>query len=191
VPRTNLLKLGAATGAALAGVILAITSVAAHSTQASTLHQNGKSVVGTVIQAARVASFPLFQQEAPLSAVTNSIELEAETDAAELLEAQQKAAAEAAAAAAKAAEEAAEAVPPACAAVDNPEDVTEKAEAAEGPEPATKDLDVAEDTTEKANDQTEDKGEAPCNTGEQHSDGGEQHSNGGDKHTEGADTKKD
>jgi colicin import membrane protein len=172
VPRTNLLKLGAASGAALAGVILAITSVAAHSTQASTLHQSGKSVVGTVIQAARAASFPLFQPEAPLSASSNSIELETEADAAELLEAQQKAAAEAAAeaaaAAAKAAEEVAEDTPPACAAVDNPEDVTEKAEAAEAAEPTTEAADQTEDATEKANDQTEDKGEAPCNNGDDH-----------------------
>ncbi|HEV2033109.1 MAG TPA: hypothetical protein VGU71_02755 [Candidatus Dormibacteraeota bacterium] len=185
MPRTNLLKLGAAAGAALAGVILAITSVTAHSTQASTLHQSSKSVVGTVIQAARVASFPLFAPEAPRSLVRNSIEIEAEADAAELLEAQQKAAAEAAAAAAKAAEEAAEQVaPPACVAVDQPEDLTEKAEASEAAEPATEAADQTEDATEKANDQAEDKTEAPCNNGDEH------HAEGDEHHSDGADKKK-
>ena len=194
MPRTNLLKLGAATGAALAGVILAITSVAAHSTQASTVHHSGKSVVGTVIQAARVASFPLFQQEAPLSASSNSIELETEADAAELLEAQQKAAAEAAELAAEqaaaAAAAAAEATEAACSATDVNEDALEKAAAeaaeaaettgaAETPE-ATPDADLSADTTEAA-----------CAGGEKHTeDGGEHHSDGDGNHSDGADKTK-
>jgi hypothetical protein len=181
VPRTSLLKFGAATGAALAGVILAITSVAAHSTQASTVHQSGKSVVGTVIDAARFASFPVFKPDAPLSAVTNSIELETEADAAELLEAQQEAATAAAAA------EAAEAT---CSATDVTEDAAEKAAAqaaeaaetpgaAEQPE-ASPDADLAADTTEAA-----------CAGGEKHTeDGGDHHSDSGENHTEGADKKK-
>lgn len=174
MPRTNVLKVGLATGAAIAGVILAITSVAAHSTQASTLHQTSKSVVGSLIEAANSASLPFVAPDPPLSGVRDSVELEAETDAAELLAAQQKAAAELAAeqaeAAAKAAAEAAEqaATPPACVAIDQPEDVTEKAEASEAAEPTTEAADQTEDATEKANDKTEDAGEAPCNTGEGH-----------------------
>jgi hypothetical protein len=198
VPRTSLLKFGAATGAALAGVILAITSVAAHSTQASTVHQSGKSVVGTVIDAARFASFPVFKPDAPLSAVTNSIELETEADAAELLEAQQEAAAKAAAEAAELAAEqaaaaaaaAAEAAEATCSATDVTEDAAEKAAAqaaeaaetpgaAEQPE-ASPDADLAADTTEAA-----------CAGGEKHTeDGGDHHSDSGENHTEGADKKK-
>lgn len=172
MPRTNVLKVGLATGAAIAGVILAITSVAAHSTQASTLHQS-KSVIGSLIEAANSASLPFVAPDPALNGVKDSMETEAENDAAELLAAQQKAAAELAAeqaaAAAKAAEEAAEqAAVPACVATDQPEDVTEKAEATEAAEPATKADDQTEDATEKANDKTEDAGEAPCPTGEQH-----------------------
>ena len=171
MPRTNVLKVGLATGAAIAGVILAITSVAAHSTQASTLHQS-KSVVGSLLEAANSASLPFVAPDPALSGVRDSVELEAENDAAELLAAQQKAAAELAAeqaaAAAKAALEAAEqtATPPACVATDQPEDVTEKAEASEAAEPATEAADQTEDATEKTNDQAEDKTEVPCNNGD-------------------------
>lgn len=173
MPRTNLLKLGAAAGAALAGVILAITSVTAHSTQASTLHQSSKSVVGTVIQAARVASFSLFQPEAPLSARLNSIELETEADAAELLAAQEKAAAEAAELAAEqaaaAAEAAAEAAAATCSSTDLTEDATEKA-AAEAAEAAA--TPGAEDQAELVPDAdlTADTTEAACAGGENHND---------------------
>jgi hypothetical protein len=177
VPRSNALKFGLATGAAIAGVILAITSVAAHSTQASTLHQS-KSVVGSLIEAANSASLPFVAPDPALNGVRDSVELEAETDAAELLAAQQKEAAELAAeqaaAAAKAAEEAAEqAAQPACVATDQGEDPGEKtlaqaAEAAEGAEPTTEAADQTEDTAERATDLAEDKTEVPCNHGEGH-----------------------
>jgi hypothetical protein len=51
LPRTRLFKVGAATVAATAGVILAITSVMAHSTQAATLHANSKSVATSTLKA--------------------------------------------------------------------------------------------------------------------------------------------
>lgn len=182
MPRTNVLKIGLATGAAIAGVILAITSVAAHQTQASTVHQSAKSLVGSLVEAANSASLPFVAAD-PLNSVSDSVELEAEADAAELLAAQQKAAAELAAeqaaAAAKAAEEAAES---SCVATDLSEDPKEKtaaatAEAAEAAEtPAT---DQAKDANEKAADQTEDKPEMPCGNRIQHpSDGGDNHSAG-------------
>ncbi len=177
MPRSNVLRLGFATGAAIAGAILAITSVAAHSTQASTVHQSGKSVVGSLIEAANRASVPFVAPD-PLISIRAEVELEAEADAAELLAEQQKEAAEAAAAAAaaaaKAAEEAAEqAAQPACVAKDQGEDPGEKtlaqaAEAAEGAEPTTEAADQTEDTAERATDVAEDKLEVPCNNGEGH-----------------------
>jgi hypothetical protein len=51
LPRTRIFKVGAATVAAAAGVILAITSVMAHSTSTSTLHASGKSVAASALQA--------------------------------------------------------------------------------------------------------------------------------------------
>lgn len=178
MPRTNVLKLGLATGAAIAGAILAITSVAAHSTQATTVHQGSKSTIGSLLEAANSASLPFVAPEPALNGVRDSMETEAEADAAELLAEQQKeaaeAAAKAAAAAAKAAEEAAElAAQPACVATDQAEDPIEKAaakaaEAAEAAEPTTAAADLTEDTAEKATDLAEDKTEVPCNSGEGH-----------------------
>jgi hypothetical protein len=51
LPRTRIFKVGAATVAAGAGVILAITSVMAHSTPAATLHVISKSAVASQMNA--------------------------------------------------------------------------------------------------------------------------------------------
>ena len=83
MPRTNVLKLGLATGAAIAGAILAITSVAAHSTQATTVHHSSKSVIGSLLEAANSASLPFVAPAPALNGVRDSVETEAEADAAE------------------------------------------------------------------------------------------------------------
>ena len=51
MPRTRIFKVGAATFAAGAGVILAITSVMAHSASATTLHANLSSAVASQMNA--------------------------------------------------------------------------------------------------------------------------------------------
>lgn len=134
--RNTVFKIGAATVAAAAGAILAITSVAAQPStqvsarQVSTLHATGKSAVTSLIAD--------FEQK------------EAAAKAAKLLAAQKKKAAALAALAAKKAAEAAEgAAQQACKTTDQPEDVAEKA------------ADATEDTAEKAADATEDAAEAP------------------------------
>ena len=134
--RNTVFKIGAATVAAAAGAILAITSVAAQpSTQVSalpvsTLHANGKSAIASLIAG--------FEQK------------EAAAKAAKLLAAQKKKAAALAALAAKKAAEAAEvAAQQACETTDQPEDAAEKA------------ADATEDAAEKAADATEDAAETP------------------------------
>lgn len=134
--RNAVFKIGAATVAAAAGAILAITSVTAQPStqvsalQVSTLHATGKSAVTSLIAD--------FEQK------------EAAAKAAKLLAAQKKKAAALAALAAKKAAEAAEvAAQQACETTDQPEDVAEKA------------ADATEDTAEKAADATEDAAEAP------------------------------
>lgn len=99
MPRTNLLKIGIATAAAAVGATLAITSVFAHSTPTTA----GKSLAGSIVSAARAASFPAFANEQVPNARTAAAELKAEA-----AEAAAELAAEQAAAAAKAAAEAAD-----------------------------------------------------------------------------------
>jgi hypothetical protein len=100
LPRTNLFKIGIATAAAAIGATLAITSVFAHSTPSAA----GHSVVGSIVKAAHVASFPAFANDPVPNAVTAAAEFKAE-----VAEAAAELAAEQAAAAAKAAAEAADA----------------------------------------------------------------------------------
>jgi hypothetical protein len=115
-------KVGAAVIAAAAGVVLAITSVAAHSSQAAPAA--GKSVAGNMIEAARIAAFPLVKSDPAASMLTieqiqDEEAAEAAAEAAALLAQQQKEAAEAAL---KAQQEAAEA------AAEAAEDAAEEAE---------------------------------------------------------------
>lgn len=143
-------------------MILALTSVMAHSSQSVAMHAPSKSGLASIMNTVEA------QQDA--------------TEAAELLAAEQKKAARLAAKiqhdAAVAAEEAAEkAAQAACQATDQPEDATERAndqaeDAAETPGAN----DQAEDAAEKAADATEDATEVPCG------EGGEHHVGGGNKH---------
>jgi len=115
VPKNNMFKIGVATAAAAVCAILAITSVFAHTTPSS----NGRSVVGTLANAARAASFPLLANEAAPNTLSDE-QAQDEEEAAELaakMAAEQqelaaklaaKQAEQAAEAAAEAAEEAAE-----------------------------------------------------------------------------------
>ena len=107
--RTRILKVGAATVAAGAGVILALTSVMAHSTQTAPRHVASKSVSGMLtvtkttglkvegaIKAAEAAELAAKQKAAADAAAA-----EAQQDAAEAAAEAQQDAAEAAAAAAE------------------------------------------------------------------------------------------
>lgn len=109
MPRNNLFKIGVATAAAAVGAILAITSVFAHSTPST----NGRSMVGSIVNAAQAASFPVFTNELAPTTLTDEQALDAEQAAelaAELAAQQQEIAAEQAQDAAElAAEQAAEA----------------------------------------------------------------------------------
>ncbi len=176
--RNTVFKLGAATVAAAAGAILAITSVTAQPStqvspnQVSTVHANGKSAIGSLIAD--------FEQK------------EAAAKAAKLLAAQKKKAAALAALAAKEKAEAAElAAQQQCEITDQPEDAAEKAadategvaekaadateDAAETPgtndaaeDAAERAADQAEDTAERAADKTEDAAETPCGNDGEH-----------------------
>jgi len=158
VPRKTLFKIGLATAAAAVAAILAITSAFAHGTPTTT----GRSMVGTIVNAATGATLVSFEDQAP-TALTD----EQTADAIEAAELAAKIAAEqaelAAKLAAQQAEEAAEATPNACVAADQVEDATEKAadqkedtaEKTNGSESAT------EDSTEKTSAQATDKAEAP------------------------------
>ena len=172
--RNTVFKVGAATVAAAAGAILAITSVTAQPStqvtplQVSALHANGKSAIASLIAQ--------FEQK------------EAAAKTAKLLAAQKKkAAALAALAAKKNAEVAKLAAQPQCEISDQPEDTAEKtADAAEKAADATEDAaetpgtndaaedaaertaDQAEDAAERAADKTEDAAETPCGNDGQH-----------------------
>jgi hypothetical protein len=158
VPRKTLFKIGLATAAAAVAAILAITVAFAHGTPTTT----GRSMVGTLVNAATGASLVSFQDAAP-----TTITEEQTQDAIEAAELAAKIAAEqarlAAELAAQQAAEAAEATPNACVAADQTEDTAEKAgdqkedtaEKTNGSESAT------EDSAEKTAAQATDKAEAP------------------------------
>jgi hypothetical protein len=162
VPRKTIYKIGLATAAAAVAAIMAITSALAHGTPTTT----GRSMVGTIVNAATGASLVSFQDPAP-TALTD----EQTSDAIEAAELAAKIAAEqaelAAKLAAQQAEEAAEAAAAAaattCVATDQAEDVTEQgtdpsedsAEKTNGSESAL------EDSNEKAAAQAAEKAEAP------------------------------
>jgi hypothetical protein len=136
VSRNIVFKIGAATVAAAAGAILAITSVTAQPStqvstlQVSTLHANGKSAIASLIAE--------FEQK------------EAAAKAAKVLATQKKKAGALAALAAKDQAEAAElATQQQCEITDQPEDTAERA------------ADATEDAAEKAADATEDAAETP------------------------------
>jgi hypothetical protein len=116
VPRNTVFKIGAATAATAVGVILAISSVSAHPTQAapaSTLHATSVSVTGNVVTWAR-------QKEAAVKAA--ALLAAQKKEAAELAAKAAKQKAHAAALAAKAkAEAAALAAKPVCTAADRAE----------------------------------------------------------------------
>ncbi len=109
MPKNNMFKIGVATAAAAVGAILALTSVFAHTAPST----NGRSVVGSIANAAHAASFPLVANDPALNVLANeqiTDEEEAAEAAAELAAKQAEQAREAAAEAAeKAAEAAAEA----------------------------------------------------------------------------------
>jgi hypothetical protein len=178
VPRKTIFKIGLATAAAAVAAILALTSAFAHGTPTTT----GRSMVGTIVNAATGASLVSFQDPAP-TALTD----EQTTDAIEAAELAAKIAAEqaelAAKLAAQQAEEAAEAAAAAaastCVATDQAEDVTEQgtdpsedsAEKTNGTESASEDS--AEQAARQTADKAEDPGEVKCAgaEGDHHSDG--------------------
>jgi hypothetical protein len=107
VPKNNLFKIGVATAAAAAGAVLAFSTVFAHSTPTTT----GRSMVGTIVNAATGATLVSFEDQAP-TAVTDEQTSDAEEAAelaAEIAAQQAEAAAELAAQQAELAAEAAEA----------------------------------------------------------------------------------
>jgi hypothetical protein len=175
VPSTRLFKIGLATAAAAVAAIMAITVASAHGTPTTT----GRSMVGTIVNAATGASLVSFEDAAP-----NTISAEQEQDAIEAAELAAKIAAEKAALAAKLAaeqaEEAAEAAATPCVAADQAEDTTEKAadmaedsaEKTNGTESASEDS--AEQAARQATDKPEDAAEVKCagaETATRHSDG--------------------
>lgn len=132
MPKSNMLKIGVATAAAAVGAVLAITSVFAHSVPST----SGHSVVGSVVKAARAASFPLIANEPALNLFADEQIADAEEaaeQAAALAALQQKLAAE------LAAKKAAAAAADPCIAADQAEDAAERA------------TDLAEDALEKTN----------------------------------------
>lgn len=166
--KNNVFKIGAATVAAAAGVILAITSVGAHT---------GSVAVRSDSLAVHAAKAPALNGKSTIGSMVSA--LEAKEAAAKLAAAQKKAALLAAKLAklkAEAAAEAAEAdaTPTACQVADQAEDATEKAarqaaEAAEKAAEATDTEDAASEAAEKtaeaaekAADATEDASEVKC-----------------------------
>ena len=165
MPSRKAFKIGAATLAATVGVIFAITSVFAHSTPSS----SGSSIVGSIVKAATLASFPVFTTDPAATTLTDEQDqdaIEAAEAAAALAAEQQKEAAE------KAAELAAQQAAAACKATDQPEDVAERtADQTEdksetpttsGDEETANPADQTEDAAEKAADKTEDAAEPKC-----------------------------
>jgi hypothetical protein len=67
VPKNNMFKIGVATAAAAVGAILALTSVFAHTAPST----NGRSVVGSIANAAHAASFPLVANDPALNVLSN------------------------------------------------------------------------------------------------------------------------
>lgn len=173
MPKSNFFKIGVATAAAAVGAILAFTSVFAHAAPTTT----GRSMVGTIVNAATGASFVAFNDTAPTT-VTD----EQDQDAIEAAELAARIAAEQAALAAKLAaeraEEAAEAAANSCVVADQSEDSAERAPdqsedttETSATESATEDS--AEMAARQATDKTEDTSEVRCAVAEEehHSDG--------------------
>ncbi len=107
MPRKTIFKIGLATAAAAVAAILAITSAFAHGTPTTA----GRSMVGTIVNAATGATLVSFEDQAP-TAVTDEQTSDAEEAAelaAEIAAQQAEAAAELAAQQAELAAEAAEA----------------------------------------------------------------------------------
>jgi hypothetical protein len=176
VPKNNLFKIGVATAAAAVGAILAISSVFAHTAPTAT----GRSMVGTIVNAATGASLVAFNDPAP-----NTLSDEQDQDAIEAAELAAKIAAEqaelAAKLAAERAEEAAEAAAATCLAADRTEDTAERA--ADQSEDATETSatesateDSAEMAARQATDKPEDASEVKCSGAE------EEHHSDGDSH---------
>jgi Skp family chaperone for outer membrane proteins len=117
VPKNNMFKMGVATAAAAVAAILAITSVFAHTAPST----SGRSVVGTLVNAAHAASFPLFANEA----APNTLSDEQAQDEEEAAELAAKIAAEQQELAAQKAEQAAEAAAEAAEAAETDEDAAE------------------------------------------------------------------
>ena len=161
--RKTIFKIGLASAAAGVAAILAITSAFAHGTPTTT----GRSMVGTIVNAATGATFVSFEDQAP-TAVIDEQTADAE-EAAEL----------AAKLAAQRAEEAAEAAAAICTTADQTEDTSEaaadqsedSAEKTNGTESAAEDS--AEQAARQATDKPEDAAEVKCaaTEGEHHSDG--------------------
>jgi outer membrane biosynthesis protein TonB len=162
VPRKTIYKIGLATAAAAVAAILAITSALAHGTPPT----SGRSMVGTIVNAAVGASLVSFQDQ-PQTTVT----VEQTADAEEAAELAAKIAAEQAALAAKLAaeqaEEAAEAAAAAaastCVAADQTEDTAEKAgdQTEDSSEKTNGSESALEDSNEKTSAQAAEKAEAP------------------------------
>jgi hypothetical protein len=178
VPRKTIFKIGLASAAAAVGAILAITSAFAHGTPTTT----GRSMVGTIVNAATGATLVSFEDQAPTT-VTD----EQTADAEEAAELAAKIAAEqaelAAKLAAQQAEEAAEAAAATCTTADRTEDTAEKAgdqseDTAETSATESATEDSAEQAARQATDTPEDKTEVKCVSAESehHSDGDRQES---------------
>lgn len=176
--RSGIFKVGAAAVAAGAGVILAITSVMAHTSQAAvTLHVPSKSAVASLManiedkQDAADAAALLAAEQNKAAQLAEK----AQDDAAKAAEEAAESAAQKAAEAAEQANEAADdAAATACQATDTPEDVIERAN--NQPKDTTETPganDEAEDTAERAADAAEDATEVPCGHGEHHDGGGD------------------
>ena len=179
MPRKTVFKIGLATAAAAVAAILAITSALAHGTPTTT----GRSMVGTIVNAATGASLVSFQDPAP-TALTD----EQTSDAIEAAELAAKIAAEqaelAAKLAAQQAEEAAEAAAAAaastCVAADQTEDTAEKAgdqteDSSETAANETAAEDSAEAAAKQATDKPEDAGEVKCAGAESDHKSGDSH----------------
>lgn len=172
--RKTIFKIGLASAAAGVAAILAITSAFAHGTPTTT----GRSMVGTIVNAATGATFVSFEDQAPTAVID-----EQTADAEEAAELAAKIAAEqaelAAKLAAQRAEEAAEAAAATCTTADQTEDTSEaaadqsedSAEKTNGTESAAEDS--AEQAARQATDKPEDAAEVKCaaTEGEHHSDG--------------------
>ena len=174
MPKSNLFKIGVATAAAAVGAVLAFTSVFAHTTPTTT----GRSMVGTIVNAATGASFVSFNDTAP-----TTLSIEQDQDAIEAAELAARIAAEqaelAAKLAAEQAEEAAEAAAATCVAADRTEDTAERApdqseDTAETSATESASEDAAEMAARQATDKPEDASEVKCagaESGTHHSDG--------------------